>query len=194
MRWIIIDGIDGSGKSTYAQWIKDYYESKGETVLVRMHPSKRFLGLLTRRILQGKGRMLRLTASLLFIGDVLSSLRFLARDKKRYDTIIYVRYLMATAYLPEKYIKLGYDFFARILPVPKRLLLVNIDPKVALKRIEDRNEAKEMFEDIESLRKTRQKVLKLAGNGWTVIENNADMDQMPPELVRIIDDWDAKLA
>jgi hypothetical protein len=51
-----------------------------------------------------------------------------------------------------------------------------------------------MFEDIESLRKTRQKVLKLAGNGWTVIENNADMDQMPPELVRIIDDWDAKLA
>lgn len=194
MRWIIIDGIDGSGKSTYAQWIKDYYESKGETVLVRMHPSKRFLGLLTRRILQGKGRMLRLMASLLFIGDVLSSLRFLARDKKRYDTIIYVRYLMATAYLPERYIKLGYDFFARILPVPKRLLLVNIDPKVALKRIEDRNEAKEMFEDIESLRKIRQKVLKLADNGWTVIENNADMDQMPPELVRIIDDWDAKLA
>ena len=71
------------------------------------------------------------------------------------DTLIYVRYLMATAYLPEKYIHVGYEFFARILPVPKRLLLVDIDPGVAMRRIEDRNEAKEMFEDVESLRKIR---------------------------------------
>ena len=100
---------------------------------------------------------------------------------------------MATAYLPEKYIQLGYDFFAKILPVPTRLLLVDIDPKVAFRRIEDRNEAKEMFEDIESLRKIRKKVLKLASKDWTVIENNVDMDKMPVGLIKIIEDWDAKL-
>ncbi len=192
MRWIVIDGIDGSGKSTYARWIKEHYESLGETVLVRIHPSERFLGLLTRRTLQGKGRMLRLLASLLFIGDVLSSLRSLRRDGERYDTIIYVRYLMATAYLPERYVQLGYDFFTRILPVPRRLLLVDIDPQVALRRIEKRNEAKEMFEDIESLRKIRRKVLRLARNGWTVIENNVDTDQMPPGLIRIVENWDSR--
>jgi len=193
MRWIVIDGIDGSGKSTYAHWMKEHYESLGETVLVQIHPSKGFLGSLTRRTLQGKGKMLRLMASLLFIGDVLTSLRSFRRDRQRYDTIIYVRYLMATAYLPEKYIQLGYDFFAKILPVPRRLLLVDIDPKVAFRRIEDRNEAKEMFEDIESLRKIRKKVLKLASKDWTVIENNVDMDKMPVGLIKIIEDWDAKL-
>lgn len=191
MRWIIIDGIDGSGKSTYARWIKENYESQGEKVLVRIHPSERFLGKLTRKTLQGKGRMLRLVASTFFIGDVLSSLRFLRMDRKRYDTLIYVRYLMATAYLPERYFQLGYDFFAKILPVPKRLLVVDIDPNVALRRIEDRNETKEMFEDLVSLRKIRRKVLRLADKDWIVIENNADVDQMPPTLKKIIDDWDA---
>jgi dTMP kinase len=193
MRWIVIDGIDGSGKSTYARWMKEYYESTGETVLVRIHPSERILGSLTRRTLQGKDRMQRLLASLLFIGDVLASLRSLRRDRERYDTIIYVRYLMATAYLPERYTQLGYDFFARILPIPRRLLLVDIDPEVALRRIEDRNEAKEMFEDIESLRKIRKKILKLASKGWTVIENDVDIDKMPPGLIKIIEDWDANL-
>jgi thymidylate kinase len=100
---------------------------------------------------------------------------------------------MATAYLPERYTQLGYDFFARILPIPRRLLLVDIDPEVALRRIEDRNEAKEMFEDIESLRKIRKKILKLASKGWTVIENDVDIDKMPPGLIKIIEDWDAKL-
>jgi dTMP kinase len=194
MRWIVIDGIDGSGKSTYARWVKEHYESLGETVLVRIHPSERFLGSLTRRTLQGKGRVLHLLSSIFFIGDVLSSLRYLRKDGQRYGTVIYIRYLMATAYLPERYIQLGYDFFAKFLPVPKRLLLVDIDPLVAMKRIEKRNEAKEMFEDLESLRKTRAKVLRLAGNGWTVIENNVDVNEMPPRLINIIEDWDARFA
>ncbi len=191
MRWMIIEGVDGSGKSTYARWIRQYYESRGEKVLIRIHPSERFLGLLTRRTLQGKGRIMRLVASIFFIGDVLSSLRFLRKDRKRYGTLIYVRYLMATAYLPERYIDLGYDFFAKILPVPRRLLLVDIDPGVAIRRIESRNETKEMFEDLGSLVKIRGKVLKLASKGWTVIENNEDADQMPVALKRIIEDWDA---
>jgi dTMP kinase len=194
MRWIVIDGIDGSGKSTYARWIKEYYESSGEAVLVRIHPSERFLGSLTRSTLQGKGRVLHLLSSIFFIGDVLSSLRFLRKDERRYGTVIYVRYLMATAYLPERYIQLGYDFFAKILPVPKRLLLVDIDPLVALKRIEKRNEAQEMFEDLDSLRKTKAKVLKLATSGWMVIENNEDVKDMPPRLVKIIEDWDSGFA
>ena len=147
--------------------------------------------MLTRRTLQGKGRIMRLVASIFFIGDVLSSLRFLRKDRKRYGTLIYVRYLMATAYLPERYIDLGYDFFAKILPVPRRLLLVDIDPGVAIRRIESRNETKEMFEDLGSLVKIRGKVLKLASKGWTVIENNEDADQMPVALKRIIEDWDA---
>lgn len=194
MRWIVIDGIDGSGKSTYACWIKEYYESLGGRVLIRIHPSERFLGSLTRRTLQGKGAMLHLISSIFFIGDVLSSLRRLRKDERRYDTVIYVRYLMATAYLPQRFIHFGYDFFASLLPVPKRLLLVDIDPLVALKRIEQRNEAKEMFEDLDSLRKTRAKVLRLAGNGWTVIENNGDFDKMPPQLLKIVEDWDSSYS
>ena len=43
-----------------------------------------------------------------------------------------------------------------------------------------------MFEDVESLRKIRGKVLRLADKGWTVIENNEDTDQMPAHCKKII--------
>ena len=39
MRFIIIDGLDGSGKDTHANLISERYLSKGETVILRTHPS-----------------------------------------------------------------------------------------------------------------------------------------------------------
>ena len=29
MKWIVIEGTDGSGKNTIAEWIRDQYTSKG---------------------------------------------------------------------------------------------------------------------------------------------------------------------
>ena len=73
---------------------------------------------------------MRLVASIFFIGDVLSSLRFLGKDRKSSDTLIIRPLSDGYGLLARKDIHVGYEFFARILPVPKRLLLVDIDPGV----------------------------------------------------------------
>ena len=39
MRLIIVDGLDGVGKDTHAQRIKDRYEKIGGRVVIRSHPS-----------------------------------------------------------------------------------------------------------------------------------------------------------
>ena len=39
MRFIIIDGLDGSGKSTQAKLVQKKYLSMGESVILREHPS-----------------------------------------------------------------------------------------------------------------------------------------------------------
>ena len=39
MRFIVIDGLDGSGKDTHANLIRERYISKGDTVILRTHPS-----------------------------------------------------------------------------------------------------------------------------------------------------------
>src|SRR5512137_1928969 len=108
MRLIIVDGLDGVGKDTHAQLIKQRYEKKGEKVIVRSHPeSDNFYGRTSKKALLGKGIINRLKASIFYAFDVLYSLRKFYR-KPSADTLIMVRYLMGTAYLPRGLAKIGY--------------------------------------------------------------------------------------
>jgi dTMP kinase len=192
MRWIVVDGIDGSGKSTCAHWIKDHYSSKGEKVLVRIHPSGSWAGRVSRKALEGEGGIMRLMATAFFILDVLDSVRRLRIDRKQQDTVVFVRYLMAAAYLPESLAPRGYDFFAKLLPVPERLILVDVGAETAHARIVDRQNAREMFEDVESLRKVRRKVLALAQRGgWRVLDNEALEEQAKASLISVLEEWDS---
>lgn len=145
---------------------------------------------MTRRALQGKGGAMRAVASVLFILDVLFSLSALKRYSSDCDTLIFVRYIMATAYLPGRLSRLGYDFFFRLLPVPSRLLLVDIQPETALRRIAHRDHQREMFENLPSLIQARDKTLELAGEDWRIVDNNDDEETSRKRLEAILDGWD----
>lgn len=192
MRWVVVDGIDGSGKSTLASWVREKYEAEGERVLVRVHPSSSWIGRWARRALEGEGRVMRLLATFFFIIDVLGSLRAMRRDSKEYGTVVFVRYLMATAYLPASLAPMGYDFFARLLPIPRRLILVDVSPGTAHQRITERRHSKEMFEDVASLGRVRSKVLMLAERGhWRIVENSGTMDEAKSRLLQALEEWDS---
>jgi len=190
MKLIIVDGIDGSGKSTVAHWIADYYSSRGERVLVRTHPSDTLLGRISRRSLTSEGRAMKVMATIFFILDVLGSLHRLKR-LSGYDKVIFVRYVMATAYLPFGLHRQGYDFFCKVLPIPQRLLLVDATPECALHRIEEREHDREMFENLDSLRKVRKKVLELAERGWEVLDNCGSPEKARAQLEVVLSHWDA---
>jgi len=192
MKWIVVDGIDGSGKSTCARWISEHYAKGGSKVLLRMHPSSGWTGRMTRSALEGRGKLMHLLATLFFILDVLNSLRSLKQDSKRYDVVIFVRYIMGAAYLPDWLAGQGYAVISKVLPMPDRLLLVDIDPQVALRRISERMERTEMFEDAENLSKTRDKMLRLA-QGWAILDNNPSADITKAALATILERWDASL-
>ena len=40
MRFIVIDGLDGSGKDTQALKLKEYLSKDGENIVLRVHPSQ----------------------------------------------------------------------------------------------------------------------------------------------------------
>ncbi len=190
MELIVVDGIDGSGKSTVAEWIAVHYRTRGEKVLVRTHPSDSLFGRLSRRSLTAEGKLMRTVATIFFILDVLNSLRRL-RGWKEQDKVIFVRYVMATAYLPASLYVAGYEFFCKVLPIPEKLLLVDVSPECALHRIEEREHEREMFENLEALEKVRGKVLDLAARGWRVLDNCGPVDETRAQLAEVLSDWDA---
>jgi len=191
MELIVVDGIDGSGKSTVAEWMAEHYRSQGLKVLVRQHPSDSICGKLSRRSLTSEGKMMRTVATVFFILDVFNSLRLL-RGWRDHDKVIFVRYVMATAYLPTPLYRQGYEFFCKVLPIPERLLLVDVTPECALRRIEEREHEREMFENLRSLEKVRDKVLDLSAHGWKVLNNCGSVEDTRAQLDAVLSDWDAR--
>lgn len=190
MKLIVVDGIDGSGKSTVAAWIAEHYRSQGEKVLVRTHPSESFVGRLSRRSLTAEGKIMQTMATVFFVLDVLDSVRKLRRWRDQ-DKVIFVRYVMATAYLPKGWHRPGYLFFTKVLPMPSRLLLVDAKPECALERIEEREHEREMFENLASLTKVRGKVLDLAKKGWYVLDNSCDIEKARSQLDLVLASWES---
>lgn len=187
---IVVDGIDGSGKSTVAAWVAEHYQTRGEKVLVRTHPSDSPWGRLSRRSLTSEGKVMKTLATVFFIIDVLDSLRRMRRWKD-YDKVIFVRYVMATAYLPKGTHRMGYRFFCNVLPIPKRLLLVDATPERALERIEARDHEREMFENLASLTRVRSKVLELSKEGWTVLDNSGSVESSRSQLQSVLASWES---
>jgi dTMP kinase len=189
MHWITVEGIDGSGKTTVGSLIKSHYSVQGKRVLLQVHPSERLLGTLARRSLQAEGPLMYAVSTCFYILDVVNSLFHMRQWRNEYDVVVFVRYIMATAYLPKRMARLAYTFISRVLPTPDHMLLVDIDPAQAVHRMAQRDDKKEMFENLASLTKVREKELWLASEGWSVLDNSGTPEEMHEKLQFVLDQW-----
>ncbi len=190
MRFIVVDGLDGSGKDTHARLIAERYEKKGENIIIRSHPEDdNKYGRRTKKALMGKGKREHLKASVYYAMDVIRSI------KKYYgmpDTLIVVRYLVGVAYLPFPVAKILYKFFETFLPTSQYMFFLDVEPEELLRRIEKRvegREEKEMFENIGELRKVRNKALELV-KGWHIVDANRSVEEIHDEIDSILDELD----
>lgn len=188
MKWIAIEGTDGSGKNTIAERIKELYISKGSSVEIFIHPSERFAGKCMKSCLQGNGVKYHLSV-FFFILDLLTSLSKIKRCKA--DIVIFIRYAMSAAYLPPRLVKPCYRFLTRLFPTPDELLFVDIDPKTAMNRIHMRNEEWEMFETEESISDIRKKMISIS-EGWDIVDNSLDLETTYRQLEKLVDAWNLK--
>ena len=185
MRLIIVDGLDGVGKDTHAELIKEKYEKLGEKVVLRSHPtSDNYFGKKAKKALLGQGKSDKIKAAVFYMLDVIRSVKKYY-GRKDIDTLIMVRYLIGTAYLPKKLAKIGYKFFFGFVPTSKYMFFLDADPKVLFSRVEERDES-EIFENIEAFKKVRKKALFLVKN-WYVINTSGTVEQTFSEIEKTLD-------
>jgi len=174
MRLVIIDGLDGVGKDTHAELIGKKYEDLGQKVVIRSHPSiDNFFGRKAKKALLGQSKSDKIKASVFYMFDVLRSIRKYYR-REDIDTLIMVRYLVGTAYLPEKLARFGYRFFYNFVPTSDYMFFLDAEPETILKRIHERNEL-EIFETHDNLVKVRRKALKLV-EGWYIVDTSGSIE------------------
>ncbi|KYC46362.1 MAG: thymidylate kinase [Candidatus Methanofastidiosum methylothiophilum] len=187
MRLIIVDGLDGAGKDTHANLIRNRYINKGDKVILRSHPENdNTFGIKAKDSLLGEGKLNYIKASIYYAFDVIRSVR--KYYKKGEGTLIVVRYLMGVAYLPLPLAKFFYKFFSTILPTSEYMFFLDVEPEESLRRLSKRNE-KEMFENLEDLVKVREKALKLADN-WNIINTCYSIEEVQKQIEIVLDNLD----
>lgn len=186
MTWYVVDGMDGSGKTTAADILRAELEGRGRRVLVMTHPNTDLrIGRLERALLQKEGKASLLVSTSLYIVDILHSLAVMRVRGGRYDDVIFVRYIMAVAYLPDGLCGKAYTVISRILPMPDVAMLVDVEPETAMSRISGRGEDLEVFETVERLGTVRGRMLGLA-DGWAVLDNRGDADGLGAQIAGLI--------
>lgn len=180
----MIDGLDASGKSTQAFNLYSFLIKKGKTAYLRIHPSNdNFFGVKTKQFLYLRGKSAHFASALFYMFDVIRSI--LLYCWRRYDYLIFVRYLMGTAYLPYPLHRIAYHFFALTVPTSDFMFFLDIKPKEAYRRIRQAREKREMFENIEELERIRFKALSLALTGkWKVINANKSVSDIEKEIIQ----------
>lgn len=184
--FIVIDGLDACGKSTQALQLFKFFTAKGQTVCLRFHPSgDNFFGVKAKQFLCSKGKSAHFASALFYMADVIRSI--LLYTWQKYDHVIFVRYLMGTAYLPPPLHRIIYHFFALFVPKSDTMFFLDIIPHEAYKRICRTRKNQEMFESINELRKVRVKGLSLALVGkWKIIDANRSTEEVEMEIRKLL--------
>jgi dTMP kinase len=190
MRLVIVDGLDGVGKDTHGKLIAEYYKDSGEQVIVRSHPTgDNYFGRIAKNALLHPGKVNKIKASLFYMLDVLRSIRKYYRANKK-GTLIMVRYLMGTAYLPKRLVRLGYTFFEHFVPTSSYMFFLDAPTEEILRRIQQRKEH-EIFETYDALEKVRRKAMLLLKN-WYIIDTSGSVDDTFAAICLILQDLDKK--
>ena len=183
---VVIDGLDASGKSTQAEMLVEHLKRSGKTYILRSHPSEdNFFGVKGRDYLFIEGKKTHIAASLFYLADVIRSI--VLYSWRRVDYVIFVRYLLGTAYLPAPIHKFTYNFFARIVPTGDSLIYLNVSPAEAFRRIVNNRIKTERFETIDELSKTVDKAMALVSDGkWVILDGDRSISEIHKDILNAI--------
>nr|HIK01047.1 dTMP kinase [Candidatus Undinarchaeales archaeon ERR594346 U_76725] len=185
-KFIVFEGIDGSGKSTHAKILSEWLNSNGIKTLHTKEPSQGKIGILLRDYLKVKTSSGRVDA-LLFTADRAEHLeQDILPAMKRGEVVVCERYKYSTiAYQTTQGEDtdwlIGLNEFAR---EPDLVILMDLEPSVALKRSEEG----EKFEALGFLTKTRKNYMKFSDH-FTIVDASKSKDEVQEELRRIVGDF-----
>lgn len=163
--FIVFDGIDGNGKSTQAQLLKEYLEKKSYEVFMTSEPSKSEHGQKIENILRKReaSQVPKEKWLELFTLDRKENVREIIGALKEGKMVICDRYYYsALAYQLQEQ---EWQNYASKFLKPDITFILDVPAEVALKRIEEKykitKERKAYFEKLRILKEVRKKFLLL---------------------------------
>ena len=162
-KFIVFEGIDGSGKSTQIQNISNRLKDQDLKIYTTFEPSDGPVGSLIRQMLSNKIRTDQRTIASLFAADRTDHLTNQKNGIKKKvddgDIVLCDRYYFSSYAYHAQYIDLDWVIHTNSLNAeilrPDLTIFIDVDPDICLKRIKQSRSQFEMYEKIDVMKKVR---------------------------------------
>ena len=199
-RFIVIEGIDGAGKTTQIELLAEKLRTEGRKVHVTAEPTASVSGGLLRDALGGISNRTACEMAALFVLDrIFHNVNpggINAMLEKGIDVICDRYYYSSLAYQGSqtdfewvKNMNLGCPEIKR----PDLCIYLDLLPEQSLARIKARNEALEIYENLEKLTSVRNTFLSVIedlrteGESIYIVDANRAPDEIAREIASIVD-------
>ncbi|HLD41799.1 MAG TPA: dTMP kinase [archaeon] len=162
-KFIVLEGPDGSGKSTQIQMLADFFKSKNIQFVLTKNPTNGGIGTILREYYL-KNNTHHLADALLFAADRAEQVETIIKPSLGQGKLVISDRYYHSNLVYQSAQGLNFNWLKQInknFPKPDLTIVLDIDPAAALKRIDSERTQKEKFETLEFLKKIQKKYLQL---------------------------------
>jgi dTMP kinase len=198
-KFVVFEGIEGSGKSTQAKLFYDELTKRGERCILTSEPTDSIIGKLIRELLKSGNPIDIRTLQLLFIADRSEHIENLVKPKLAEGyTVITDRYAPSTIVYGSSFgkshgLKMSYLLSShKPFIAPDLLFFISVPPQKAFERIQARNSVKERFDELKSLKTLEKNYERLSQkyypSAWRKIDGGNGIEAVKADILR---EWQA---
>ena len=188
--FIVIEGIDGTGKSTQARRLGEWFESQGREVVISREPTDGPWGRKLRES-AATGRLSPQDELQYFLNDrrqhveekitpALSEGKVVILDRYYFSTMAYQG---ARGFDPAEIRRMNEE----VAPIPDLLLILDLDVDTAHQRIGHRGDSANEFEKKENLQRCREIFLSLKDEPFVrVVDSSGSLDDVSAKILTIV--------
>lgn len=190
--FIVIEGIDGSGKTTVCRTAAESLRREGYDVEVTSEPTHEGIGAFIRS--GSAGRISQRAESLLFIADRYEHTASITNAVSEGKIVLCDRYYVST--LAYQSAKLDGDsadmdwlrgLCEPFVGIPDRVILLDMDPKESMGRVGVRGEEESKFEKLCFQEQVRSAYLELAEEyGYEMVDASRSAEEVAEAVLKII--------
>ena len=158
-KFIVFEGIDGSGKSTQIKRLGEYFKKRGIPHIVTKEPTEGPIGSLAKSVVRGDTSVSEEALSLLFAADRAQHIAKEIRPALESGT-----YVLCDRYVYSNMAYQGIEaasYNKRFLLVPDLVIFIDADPKECTRRIILNRQSVEIYDGEKIANKIRARYLEI---------------------------------
>ena len=198
--FIVIEGVDGSGKSTQIELLKFRFKELNLKVMDTREPSDGPVGMLIRNIMMNRMQADQSTLAALFLADRLDHINNPVNGmRNRLNNgfhIICSRYYFSSYAFQNEYVPIEWvvhcNSLCKSYLKPDMIIYLNVDPSTCIKRLNRGRVEIEMYENIEKINKAHEGFLEAferygQDENIRIIDGNKDVVQISEDIWQVVE-------